>query len=70
MIAWIDTKLTPPEKGVPVLVYYPIWAGEEMQVGTLDEDGLFFDICGEFNFPASAVPYWTPLPKPPKGENK
>lgn len=70
MIAWIDTKLTPPRKGVPVLVYYPNWIGDEIQVGILDEDGLTFDICSEFNFPVYYVPYWMPLPKPPKGEVK
>ena len=62
---WISVKDRPPEIGRSVLIYYPWWYGDEIQVAKLDDD-MLFDICGEFNIRVGAVTHWMPLPEPPK----
>lgn len=63
---WISVNDRLPEIGKSVLIYYPKWDGDEIQVAKLDSDGMTFDICGEFNIGTGAVTHWQPLPEPPK----
>lgn len=63
---WIDIKDSLPDIGRYVLIYYPYWTGNEIQVAQLCYDKLTFDICGEFNVGVNKVTHWRPLPKPPK----
>lgn len=63
---WISVKERLPEIGRSVLIYYPKWDGDEIQVAKLEDDEMMFDICGEFNIGTGAVTHWMPLPKPPK----
>ena len=63
---WISVKDRLPEIGKSVLVYYPKWDGDEIQVAKLEDDGMMFDICGEFNIGTGVITHWMPLPKPPK----
>lgn len=63
---WIDIKDSLPDIGRYVLIYYPYWTGNEIQVAQLCYDKLIFDICGEFNVGVNKVTHWRPLPKPPK----
>lgn len=63
---WIDIKDCLPDIGRYVLIYYPYWTGDEIQVAQLCYDKLTFDICGEFNAGVNKVTHWRLLPKPPK----
>lgn len=63
---WISVKDRLPETGKSVLIYYPKWDGDEIQVAKLEGDGMMFDICGEFNIGTGVVTHWMPLPEPPK----
>lgn len=63
---WISVKDRLPEIGKSVLIYYPKWDGDEIQVAKLEDDGMMFDICGEFNIGTGVVTHWMPLPQPPK----
>lgn len=63
---WISVKERLPETGKSVLIYYPKWDGDEIQVAKLEGDGMMFDICGEFNIGTGVVTHWMPLPEPPK----
>lgn len=63
---WISVKERLPEIGRSVLIYYPKWDGDEIQVAKLEGDGMMFDICGEFNIGTGVVTHWMPLPEPPK----
>ena len=63
---WISVKERLPEIGKSVLIYYPYWDGDEIQVAKLEYDEMMFDVCGEFNIRVGAVTHWMPLPKPPK----
>lgn len=63
---WISIKEKLPEIGKSVLIHYPKWDGDEIQVAKLEADGMMFDICGEFNIGIGAVTHWMPLPEPPK----
>lgn len=63
---WISVKDRLPEIGKSVLIYYPKWDGDEIQVAKLEDDGMMFDICGEFNIGTGAITHWMPLPEPPK----
>lgn len=63
---WISVEDRLPEIGKSVLIYYPKWDGDEIQVAKLDLDGMMFDICGEFNIGTGAITHWMPLPEPPK----
>ena len=63
---WISVKERLPEIGRSVLIYYPYWDGDEIQVAKLDDDEMMFDVCGEFNIRVGAVTHWMPLPEPPK----
>ena len=68
---WISVKDRLPEIGKSVLIYYPTWDGDEIQVAKLEGDGMMFDICGEFNIGTGAITHWMPLPEPPKdGDTK
>lgn len=68
---WISVKDRLPEIGKSVLVYYPKWDGDEIQVAKLEDDGIMFDICGEFNIGTGAITHWMSLPEPPKeGDTK
>ncbi len=68
---WISVKDRLPKSGQNVLIYYPYWGGDEIQVAKLDDDEITFDVCGEFNLRVSAVTHWMPLPEPPKeGDTK
>lgn len=66
MSEWISVNEKLPEVGQNVLIYYPKWDGDEIQVAKLDCDALTFDICGEFNVGTGVVTHWMPLPEPPK----
>ena len=63
---WISVKDKLPEIGKSVLIYYPKWDGDEIQVAKLEDDGMMFDICGEFNVGTGVITHWMPLPEPPK----
>lgn len=63
---WISVKDRLPEIGKSVLIYYPKWDGDEIQVAKLEGDEMMFDICGEFNIGTGAITHWMPLPEPPK----
>ena len=63
---WISVKDRLPKIGQSVLIYYPKWTGDEIQVANLEADGIMFDICGEFNIGIETVTHWQPLPEPPK----
>ena len=63
---WISVKDRLPEIGKSVLIYYPKWDGDEIQVAKLEDDGMMFDICGEFNIGTGVITHWMPLPEPPK----
>lgn len=65
-VKWISVKDRLPEIGRSVLIYYPKWDGDEIQVAKLEDDGMMFDICGEFNIGTGVVTHWIPLPEPPK----
>lgn len=65
-IQWVSVKDRLPEIGKSVLIYYPKWDGDEIQVAKLEDDGMMFDICGEFNIGTGVVTHWMPLPEPPK----
>ena len=62
---WISVKERLPEIGRSILIYYPKWDGDEIQVAKLDDD-MLFDICGEFDVRLGVVTHWMPLPEPPK----
>lgn len=64
--SWIAVKEKLPEIDKYVLIYYPYWTDNEIQVARLCYDKLTFDICGEFNVGVNKVTHWRPLPKPPK----
>ena len=63
---WISVKDRLPEIGKSVLIYYPKWDGDEIQVAKLEDDGMMFDICGEFNAGTGVITHWMSLPEPPK----
>ena len=63
---WISIKERLPEKGQSVLIYYPKWDGDEIQVAKLEPDGIMFDICGEFNIGIGCITHWQPLPAMPR----
>lgn len=63
---WISVNERLPEIGKSVLIYYPKWDGDEIQVAKLESDRMMFDICGEFNIGTGVVTHWMPLPEPPK----
>lgn len=63
---WISVKERLPEIEKSVLIYYPKWDGDEIQVAKLEGDGMMFDICGEFNIGTGVITHWMPLPEPPK----
>ena len=63
---WVSVKDSLPEPGQSVLIYYPKWEGDEIQVAKLDEDRITFDICGEFNVGTGYVTHWQPLPGMPR----
>lgn len=65
-VKWTSVNERLPESGRSVLIYFPKWDGDEIQVAKLDCDGITFDICGEFNIGTGAVTHWKPLPEPPK----
>lgn len=68
---WISIKEQLPQIGRNVLIYYPKWDGDEIQVAKLDCVGIMFDICGEFNIGTGVITHWMPLPEPPKdGDSK
>ena len=62
---WISVKERLPEIGRSVLIYYPKWDGDEIQVAKLEDDRMMFDICGEFDIGTGVVTHWMPLPEPP-----
>ena len=63
---WISVKDRLPEIGKSVLINYPKWDGDEIQVAKLEDNGMMFDICGEFNIGTGVITHWMPLPEPPK----
>lgn len=65
---WVPVKDRLPEIGKSVLIYYPKWDGDEIQVAKLEDDGMMFDICGEFNIGTGVVTHWMPLPQKPESE--
>lgn len=65
-VKWISVKHRLPEIGKSVLIYYPKWNGDEIQVAKLEDDEMMFDVCGEFNIRVGAVTHWMSLPEPPK----
>lgn len=67
---WVSIQERLPEIGQNVLIYYPKWDGDEIQVAKLEADGMMFDICGEFNIGIGAVTHWQPLPEMPREEAK
>ena len=65
---WVSVQERLPEIGQNVLIYYPKWDGDEIQVAKLEADGMMFDICGEFNIGIGVVTHWQPLPEMPREE--
>lgn len=63
---WIAVTEKLPEIDKYVLIYYPYWTDNEIQVARLCYDKLTFDICGEFNAGVNKVTHWRPLPEPPE----
>ena len=62
---WISCCEKMPEPDTNVLIYYPRWAPNSIQVASLMSDGLAWDICGEFNPGRKEVTHWMPLPDAP-----
>ena len=67
--AWVSVKDRLPEIEKSVLIYYPKWDGDEIQVAKLEDDGMMFDICGEFNIGTGVVTHWMPLPQKPESKS-
>lgn len=67
---WISTKDRLPDVGQPVLIYYPCWDGDEVSVAKLEDDKLFFNVCGEFDVSVRDTAHWQPLPIVPRKEEK
>lgn len=66
---WILCSERLPEIDEDVLIYYPLWKDSPIQVAHLQHDGILFESSdGEFNFKASAVTHWMPIPDPPVNE--
>ena len=61
---WISVKDRLPEIGQKVLVYYPKWDGNEIQVAHLMRKRTMFYVDG-INIRAENITHWQPLPKPP-----
>lgn len=67
---WIRTAKSLPEVGQPVLIYYDSWDGDEVSVAKLEDDKLFFNVCGEFDVSVRDTTHWQPLPIVPRKEEK
>lgn len=70
---WIPCSERMPEVDIDVIVFYPHWRDNPVQVAHLNYDKLTFELSdGEFNFAASMVTHWMPRPEPPErnGQNK
>lgn len=63
---WIKCSDILPPVHQDVLVFYPPWGDDAIQVAHLLYDGSLWDVCGEFNFGLYAVTHWMPLPEPPE----
>ena len=63
---WIPCSERLPEIGTDVLIFFPYWKDNPIQVASLMSDGLGWDICGEFNPAMARVTHWMPLPDFPK----
>ena len=66
---WIPRSERLPEVGKDVLILYPYWKENPMQVANLEYDEMYFNVCGEFDIPVNAVTHWMPLPEPPEKED-
>lgn len=64
---WISVKDRLPEIGQKVLVYYPKWDGNEIQVAHLMRKRTFFYVDG-INIRIENITHWQPLSKPPENE--
>lgn len=62
---WISTAENPPKVGEPVMIARPVEFGEPLRVeeGIRLPDGKY-KAFGHF---FKVVPYWSPMPAPPKG---
>lgn len=70
---WIPCSERFPEVGIDVLIFFPNWKENPIQVACLMYDGLAWDICGEFNPAKDKVTHWMPLPnipEPPESEEQ
>lgn len=67
---WIPCSEKLPEIGTDVLIFFPYWKDNPIQVASLMSDGLGWDICGEFNPAMDRVTHWMPLPEKPSGVEK
>ena len=65
---WIPCSERLPEFDEDVLVYYPPWKDNPIQIAHMQQDGIWETSDGEFNFSAKAVTYWMPIPEPPVKE--
>jgi hypothetical protein len=66
---WIPCSERLPEIDKDVLVYYTLWKDNPIHIAHLQYDCMLFESSdGEFNFKASAVTHWMPLPEPPEKE--
>ena len=66
---WIPVEDALPEIDRDVLVYYPYWKDNPIQVAHLQYDGILFELSdGEFNLPVKAVTHWMYLPESPEKE--
>lgn len=63
---WTPCRKKLPVVDIDVIVFYPSWHSNPIQIAHLTYDKLSFELSdGEFHFPASAVTHWKPMPEPP-----
>lgn len=65
---WIPCSERLPEIDKDVIVFYPHWRDNPIQVAHLNYDKLTFELSdGEYNIATHAVTHWMPLPEYPLG---
>lgn len=66
---WIPCSEMLPEIDRDVLVYYPYWKDNPIQVAHLEYESMYFELSdGEYNLPVNAVTHWMHLPERPESE--
>lgn len=68
---WIDTKIEPPSKEFPIIVYDKFHEIPTI-VRWVEEDEYdcpgFIEGNGEYSCKLEHIEFWMPAPKPPKGK--